>query len=308
MSSPAHSNTAFRSYRDFVLIGNPVGHSLSPVMHNALYRHTARENVHVSNWRYRAIECETEEQAEYHINLVRTGKYRGMNVTTPFKRLALDMADFVDGAADAAGGANVLVRRGFDLCAYNTDGLGALGAISRMCSSGPRGARVVVCGTGPTAMAIVLAFADARAGDISLLSRKHENAERALSRVSLSLAPDATDFLHAVEYCDAAEAVQRADIFIDATTVGMHGEPDAVVDTSLFHSGQVVFDTVYGHGETALLRGAREQGACAADGLEMLVEQAALSIEIWADALVLPLEIDRTVMREAAVAEMQSRG
>ena len=115
---------------EFVLIGDPVAHSLSPAMHNALYQELGKVKWPFSRWHYSAVRCENAQDAREQINLVRTGRYRGMNITMPWKKLAFDNADFADAAVVAAGGANVLVRdEDLKLCAYNTDGLGAVRAV-----------------------------------------------------------------------------------------------------------------------------------------------------------------------------------
>lgn len=108
---------------EFVLIGDPVAHSLSPAMHNALYQELGKVKWPFSRWHYSAVRCENAQDAREQINLVRTGVTRGMNITMPWKKLAFDNADFADAAVVAAGGANVLVRdEDLKLCAYNTDG------------------------------------------------------------------------------------------------------------------------------------------------------------------------------------------
>lgn len=124
---------------EFVLIGNPVAHSLSPAMHNALYQELGKVKWPFSRWHYSAVRCENAQDAREQINLVRTGRYRGMNITMPWKKLAFDNADFADAAVVAAGGANVLVRdEDLKLCAYNTDGLGAVRAIERVTANRSR--------------------------------------------------------------------------------------------------------------------------------------------------------------------------
>lgn len=289
-------------YFDFALIGDPVGHSLSPVMHNTLYRYLAKERAAFTNWRYCAVQCPDEKSALKQIGYVRTGHYRGMNITMPYKRLALDQADFVDSSADAAGGANVLVRKGYDLYAYNTDGLGALGAIVRTSGRNPKGLRVAVCGTGPTSVAIAAAFANAKASEVVVFSREHERARRVIERLRLSLVEGATFWLRSASYEDAPGLIPSMDIIVDATPSGMNPDDESVIPVELFHEGQVVLDTVYAHGITRIVGGAREQGAYAMDGLEMLVEQAALSVEIWAEALGIEVTVPREVMRDAATS------
>ncbi len=287
---------------EFVLIGDPVAHSLSPVMHNALYQELGKEKWPFSRWHYRAVRCENEEEAAHQINLVRTGRYRGMNVTMPYKKLAARCADFSDASVIAAGGANVLVRdEDLKLCAYNTDGLGAVRAIERVSDTSLADARVLICGTGPTSLAIATASAQAGASEVTLLSRDEAKALSCVNRIRTNIDPSEASVLHGRDYAQMDVLVPRADVIVDATPRGMNPDDEAILDTNLLHEGQVVLDTVYGHGETALLAGAWQRGATCMDGLEMLVEQAALSVEIWADALALPVEVDRDIMRHAAL-------
>ena len=290
------------------LIGNPIGHSLSPAMHNALYASLGESNWHFAGWHYAPVECANEEEALKQIELVRTGLYRGMNITMPYKRLACAQADYVDGAADAAGGANVLVRRNEKLYAYNTDGLGAMGAIAREGGIDPRGKHVIICGTGPTSVAIACALAEAPAREVILFSRDYDRASSTIDRLQLSLSETGKRcLLRAATYDIASRFISGADIIVDATPRGMNAGDEAIIDTGLLHPGQVMLDTVYAHGVTALIGGARDAGAIALDGLEMLVEQAALSVEIWIDALGLSATVDRDIMRKAAVEELARR-
>lgn len=292
---------AGKRYTKFVLIGDPVAHSLSPVMHNTLYKQLAQSDWHFKGWSYEAVQCADEEAAIYQIAFVRTGEYRGMNVTMPWKRLALQQATYIDPAADAAGGANVLVRKGYDLYAYNTDGLGAVGAIARNGHVNPQGKRAVVFGTGPTSMAIACALANSHAREVIVFSRSFDKADAALRNLRFSLGDQTGTWLRPASYDQVERFVPSADIVVDATPCGMTPGDAAVVDVGLLQPNQVVLDTVYAHGETELLAGARAVGACALDGLEMLVEQAALSVEIWAEALGIPLTVSREVMRVAAM-------
>ena len=290
--------------REFVLIGNPVAHSLSPVMHNAVYAQLAAGDARFAGWHYERQLCETDEQALAQIGRLRAGECFGMNITMPYKPLALQQADFAAPEADAAGGANVLVARADGLHAHNTDGRGALGAVERVSGMRAAGKRVAVCGTGPTSLAIACAFANAGAAELVLLSREGARSRLGLERLRPSLAPGATSWLRAAEYGEAAGLIPSMDVVVDATPCGMHAGDAPVVPTRLLREGQVVLDTVYAHGTTALVAGAREAGALAMDGLEMLVEQAALSVEIWAEALGMnDVSVPRSVMRAAALGE-----
>jgi shikimate dehydrogenase len=113
-------------------------------------------------------------------------------------------------------------------------------------------------------------------------------------------APSVLPETRLVSYGDVASCLETADLLIDATSVGMGSADEAVVPLETLRPGLVVLDVVYGHGETALIKGARERGAVAIDGLGMLVEQAALTIEIWARAQGTPVEPPRPLMHQLA--------
>jgi shikimate 5-dehydrogenase len=104
-----------------------------------------------------------------------------------------------------------------------------------------------------------------------------------------------------VSYDEVAACLETADILIDATSVGMNPSDGSVVPLEALRPDMIVLDVVYGHGETVLLKGARAVGAKAIDGLGMLIEQAALTIELWARARGISVEAPRALMRQAAL-------
>ena len=281
----------------FAVIGTPVGHSLSPAIHNIVYREAGVD------WSYKAIECPTPQDALHQIDLVRLGHLDGINITMPYKQLAMEQADLVDVSAVAAGGANVLVRRGRDLCAYNTDGLGAVDAIVRAGNLDVTKIYACVCGTGPTSSAIACALALKGARHVTLFSRSLAKAQAAVEHMERCLPDTCAGLLEPAEYDDAFRIVPGCNVFVDATPVGMQPGDDPIVDPAFFHDGQVVMDVVYAHGVTKIVEGARKRGAVAIDGGEMLIGQAALAIEIWQRELGYSFEIDRNSMRKPVQAQ-----
>lgn len=277
--------------RHFAVIGTPVGHSKSPAMHNAAYKAAGIP------WEYDAVECPDEQTALAQIERLRSGVLFGLNITMPYKRLALAQADEVDASALAAGGANVLTMRDDKLWAFNTDGLGAVDAIELAACKPVEDAVACVCGTGPTSSSIACALAAQGARKVSLLSRNLERAASAIEAMSAQIPAAQAAVLRPGSYDQAPSLVPECDVFVDATPLGMKPDDPSAVDTSLFHAGQVVFDVVYGHGVTQLVGGARERGAVAIDGSEMLVGQAVLSIQIWQESLGVSFPIDRELMR-----------
>lgn len=275
----------------FAVIGTPVAHSLSPAMHNAVYQEAG------VNWTYEAIDCPTDEDAVHQIDLVRAGHLKGLNVTMPYKQLAMEKADHVDPVARAAGGANVLVRHGYELWAYNTDGMGAVDAIARAGELDISKAYACVCGTGPTSSAIACALAVRGAQRVTLFSRDLAKAKLAIIRMAGFLTAEQARVLEPAAYEDAFRIVPGCTVFVDVTPRGMKPDDEPIVDPRLFNKHQVVMDVVYAHGLTKLVEGARQQGAVAIDGGEMLVGQAALAIEIWQDELGYSFPVDRELMR-----------
>lgn len=290
-------STNEKTGKRFAVIGTPVGHSLSPAIHNIVYRAADVD------WNYSAIECPTEEDALHQIDLVRMGHLDGVNITMPYKKLAMEQADLVDTSAVAAGGANVLVRRGNDLCAYNTDGLGAVDAIVRAGDLDVKRVRACVCGTGPTSSAIACALAMSGARSVTVFSRSEAKAALAVCHMASCLEPAQAAVLHPATYDDAFRIVPGCDVFVDATPRGMEPGDEPIINPGLFHEGQVVMDVVYAHGLTKIVAGAREQGAIAIDGGEMLVGQAALAIEIWQRELGYNFQVDRNIMRKPVLAK-----
>ena len=135
--------------RHLYLLGHPVGHSKSAVMYNAVYEAAGLP------WRYELLDCPTEADAR----AVLDGRaFLQVNITTPYKPLAFEIADERTEAVERIGGANVLVNDDGRLVAHNTDGIGCVGFLKRE-GFAFEGARVAICGTGPTALAILTACA-----------------------------------------------------------------------------------------------------------------------------------------------------
>ena len=257
------------------LLGHPVAHSKSPAMHNAAYRALGID------WEYGLADVAGEDDAR---GFLRARDWVALNVTMPYKPLALEVADARSQAAVFAGGANVLVNSKGRLHADNVDGVGCVSFLQR---SGLAfdGARVAVCGTGPTARAVLRACAEAGAQSVALLGRDSAKAKHVLQELAETESGtlDATRFA-AGAYAEGADALEAASLIVDATPLGMNAGDPAPFDTAILHPGQTVLDVVYGHGETAFLCAAREVGCTTYDGEGMLVAQAVETVRVIADA------------------------
>ena len=268
------------------VVGHPVAHSKSPVMHNAAYRALGLD------WDYGFADCPDAASAR---RFFEQDDWLALNVTMPYKPAALEAATEASDAARLAQGANVLVRRGGELLADNTDGVGCMAYLERNNVKVPD-ARVVVCGTGPTSLSIMHAAACAGASRVVLLGRDEARSHAALEgylqrmRECVSSSVQHAD-MRAGSYAQSADEIEAADIIVDATPLGMNRGDPAPFDVALLSAGSVVLDVVYGHGETALLAAARAARCVALDGSGMLVGQAVETVRDIVEWLDLPIDL-----------------
>ena len=154
-------NDVLNTPQKLYVLGHPVAHSKSPVMYNAVYGKLGFP------WEYRLMDCATPAEAKAFLE---ERDFLSINITTPYKPEALAAATARAASAKLAHGANILVKKGDALIAFNTDGRGCVGYLERTGFSFSD-AKVAICGTGPTALAILHAAAIAGASEVLLLSR-----------------------------------------------------------------------------------------------------------------------------------------
>jgi len=245
------------------VIGDPVTHSLSPVLHNAAFAALGLDWVSVPF----PVAAGRGNQAA---DAMRTLGLAGLSVTTPHKDAVAQAADEVTDAVEALGAANCLVRLADGrIRAENTDGNGFLAGLSADASVTVHSRTVAVLGAGGAARAIVRACAQAGASQVLVVNRTAQRAE-ACARLAGS-----------VGAVGGPADVGDADIVVNATTVGMGAEGGLPCDPTLLHRGQTVVDIVYNPLETPWLAAARAAGIDAFNGLAMLVHQAAVAIPHW---------------------------
>ena len=279
------------------VIGWPVEHSLSPVMHNAVYE------VLGLNWAYLPLPVDDEMSLRRVVAAIRALPFVGFNVTMPHKATVLELCDEVAMAAQMAGAVNTVHCVDGRLIGYNTDGRGMLESLSSDGNFDPAGKNVVLVGAGGAAGSALVAFILGRAASVTVVNRDQERAEEMIARVQPHLNATRASAME----IDAAETdIAAADLIVNATSLGMRCGDPSPVPVEWLRPGQVVFDMVYGRDEpTELIAGATAAGATTLDGLGMLVNQGATAVDIWNGG-----GQDRTprdVMREAAMAELASR-
>jgi shikimate dehydrogenase len=244
------------------VIGTPIRHSLSPVIANAAF------GALDLDWSYFAFEVAPDDVGAA-LEGMRALGLGGLSVTMPDKERAAALVDRCSTDAAALGAVNCIVPVDGELVGENTDGPGFIDALAADTGFDPAGRRAVVLGAGGAARAVVLALARAGAADIAVVNRTAANAERAVALVP-GIGRTAT----------ASEAVQGADLVVNATPVGMI-ERGIPVDTGLLGPTHTVVDLVYHPSTTPFLAAAAERGSSVANGLGMLVHQAAHAVRLW---------------------------
>jgi shikimate dehydrogenase len=247
------------------VVGNPITHSMSPVLHNAWLAAAGIDGVYIP------LQVDELGFANF-VNGLRASSLSGLNVTVPFKELALRLAHEAHPRARRAQAANVLVFDEYGtIWADNTDGLGLIAAFAEQAPSfDPASGPVVILGAGGGARGAVGAFLDAGCRDIRIVNRSLARAE--------ALAADLG--VHAFEIGDAAAVFHDAAAVINATSAGLAG---AVIDVPLGATpeGCVVMDMTYKPLITPFLAEARRLGRPTVDGLAMLIGQAIPSFEAF---------------------------
>ncbi len=289
----------------FALLGHPVGHALSPVMHGAAFRALGLPHT------YEARDVPDGAALAAAFADLASGRLEGANVTLPHKRAALDCADRVAPSAEAVGAANVIVRAvDGGLVAHNTDVEALLVELTDLGDGEPAG-RALVLGGGGAALAAVVACRRAGAREVVATSRSWSSAGVVAASPSAARvrALGAT-----IAPWQAASARQRGaalaapfDLVVQATSAGMSGADPGedvveVVPWDRLAPHARAYDVVYRPAVTPFLARARAVGVRARGGLGMLVHQAALSFSLWFGRNA-PLE----VMRDAAERALAGR-
>lgn len=269
------------------LIGSPVEHSLSPVIHQAAF------DAAGVDWTYVAFDVARGGGPEA-IAAMRLLGIAGLSVTMPHKRDVADAVDRLEPAALALQSVNTVSWDGDELVGSSTDGAGFIASLAEA-GIDVSSCRVAVIGAGGAARSVIDALGRAGSPDITVLNRTREHAESAAALASTASVGITSD-------------ITRADIVVNATSVGMGIDASSTDPNHLactpdrFRADQVVADLVYHPLRTAWLAAADQAGARTIDGLGMLIHQAALQQERW-----LQITPDTAAMRAAAEAALADR-
>jgi shikimate dehydrogenase len=275
--APSRPADGFGTPALFAVFGNPVVHSLSPVMHNAAFGATGFNGV------YAAIRVRDIRLA---VAGLRSLGFRGASITLPHKEAVMACLDYIDPRARRIQAVNTVVNEGGTLKGFNTDWAGALKALEEKVPAA--GKRVAVIGAGGAARAVAHGLQSA-GGTVTIFNRSAEKGSALAAELGAEFRP--------LDRFDG----QGVEILINTTSVGMAPQTEeSPVARETLRPGMAVMDIVYTPLRTRLLRDAQAAGCATIDGLAMLVRQGALQFELWTG-----LEAPVDIMRMAAAAELE---
>ncbi|MCG6957941.1 MAG: shikimate dehydrogenase [Gemmatimonadetes bacterium] len=254
------------STRVLALLGDPVRHSLSPVVQNAAFAHAGVDGVYV------AVRCARDDLVGFMHGLSRAGG--GGNITLPHKEKAVAVLDVPSDAVRRTGACNTFWG-GPDGKVHgdNTDVDGFRRALNAFIEGSAQGMRVLLLGAGGAARATLMALLEEGADQVVLLNRSLERARAVARRIGGPRARVANGVQELRE--------QSFDLVVNATRLGLSPDDPSPLDFDILSRAGAAMDLVYGGAPTPFVRAAEEFGVRATDGGEMLVQQGAASFERW---------------------------
>ena len=254
------------------LIGNPVEHTLSPVIHNTLAGETGHNLVYVP-FHVEHGYLEDAVKGAYGLNVL------GMNVTVPYKSDVIASLQEIDGLAAKIGAVNTLVRTQGGYKGYNTD---ILGLYRAMQSEGIalEGEQVILLGAGGAARSVAFLCAEKGADKVYLLNRSLEKAQAVAKEVNTSCGRECIVPMEIANYKDLPEGRFLA---IQGTSVGLFPDADSAVieDKAFYEKVHTGYDLIYKPAETKFMKLVKESGGRAYNGLKMLLYQGIIAYELW---------------------------
>ncbi len=281
------------STRSYAVLGHPVAHSLSPVMHNASIENLGIDAVYLA---YDV--CPGDLKAA--LNAMRAMNFGGVNLTVPLKETAVPLMSSLADSARLLGAVNTVRFASSGLEGHNTDGSGFLRALEECFGQGVEGENLLIIGCGGAGRAVALTAAVNGVRGIALSDIERERTMLLAGEIGRA-APGVT-VKTAGNAAELKDFASRAGLIIQASPVGMDASEAPLLSSEVFDTGQRLFDLVYNHPETAIMREAKSAGAQTANGLSMLLHQGAISFEIWT-GMQPDMEAMRSALQKAVYGE-----
>jgi len=278
----------------FAVLGHPIGHTLSPVMHNAALQALGLDAI------YLAFDVAPERLLEVLAAMQAMG-FRGVNLTVPLKEVAFRGFANLDAGARLLGAVNTVQFLPDGLKGYNTDGKGFLRAVAEAFDLALAGKTLFILGCGGAGRAVAITSAQEGAERIILADIDDARTQRLAAEIATA-APGVTVTSAGNNASLWVRHARDASLLVQASPVGMKPEDHCPLPAEAFRAGQMAFDLVYNLPETCFMRAAAAGGAKAVNGLGMLLHQGAESFTIWTGR---PAPVD--VMRKALQASLYSK-
>ncbi len=252
----------------FAVLGHPINHSFSPVMHTASFRSIGFEGE------YTRLDVPPETLRDA-LDALQAEGFAGANLTIPHKMLAVPMMDELTLDARRLGAVNTVLFRDGKMFGHNTDGPGFLAAAKTMLDFDPAGKHVAVIGCGGAGRAVAISLAFAGVGQVDLLDVDTERAEALAAELRTQAQVASAVITHA--------DLKAADLVAQCSPSGLAVFPEPAATADCFRPGQVLYDIVIPPGRpiTPTMAEAAKVGVRSANGVRMLVEQGALAFQFW---------------------------
>lgn len=268
------------------LLGSPVSHSISPLMHNEAFRQLGL------NYIYLAFDVKTDK-LQTAVEGLRTLNVRGFNLTMPNKNEMCKLCDRLSPAAKISGAVNTVVNDNGILTGYTTDGIGYMQSLKEA-GHNIIGKKMTLLGAGGAATAILVQAALDGVKEISVFNNRSVSFTR-MEKVIDKLKTVSDCEIHLYDYSDEnilRQEISESVLLTNGTSVGMSPNTDVsiITDISMFHKDLIVSDVIYNPRETRLLRMAREVGCPTLNGLYMLLFQGAEAFKLWT-GMEMPVEV-----------------
>lgn len=259
------------------LLGSPVAHSISPMMHNEAFAQLGLD------YAYLAFDV-NEEELETAIEGLRAMKVKGFNLTMPNKNRMCRLCDKLSPVAQITGAVNTVVNENGIFVGHTTDGIGYMESVKEA-GLNIIGEKITVLGAGGAATSIIAQAAFDGVAEISIFNQKSKSYERMEGIIS-KLTEQTNCKLNLFTY-DSQDILRKelaeSILLVNTTPVGMapNIEDSLITDTTMFHPNLTVSDIIYNPEETKLLRLAKETGCKTFNGLHMLLCQGAAAFKLW---------------------------
>ncbi|MFW5998198.1 MAG: shikimate dehydrogenase [bacterium] len=257
------------------LIGYPLGHSISPLLHNSAFKQMAL------NYVYLAFQIKPEELVQ-GIKGIKALDIKGVNVTIPYKKKVMPFLKEIDDIAQKIGAVNTLVNKNGNFYGYNTDAYGFKKMLNQDGNFYIENKKALIIGAGGASRAVGIVLCENDIDELYIINRTEAKAKK--------LADEWKEKYAEVKITSGGldknfynPFLKDMDLIVDTTSVGMEpkADVDPVIVADKFHSNMLVVDLVYNPPETTILKAAQKRGAETINGLNMLLYQAEKSFELW---------------------------